>query len=72
MQDPIYIFCKTLVNKKEYEQPVICPTCFYADVKVEIKNQVRNQVENQIKVQEHKKKLVTFTMLFIKFKTKTM
>ena len=63
MQDPIYIFCETIVNKKEYEQPVMCPTCFYADVKVEIKNQVRNQVENQIKVHEHKKKLITFTTL---------
>ena len=63
MQDPIHIFYETLVNKKEYEQLVICPTCFYADVQVEIKNQVRNQVENQGKVQEHEKRLITFTML---------
>ena len=62
MQDPIHIFYETLVNKKEYEQPVICPTCFYADVQVEIKNQVRDQVENQMKVQEHKKRLITFIM----------
>ena len=70
MQDPIYVFCETKVNKKEYEQLVICLTCLYANVQIEIKNQVRNQVENQVKVQEHEKRLITFTMPQMEFKQK--